>query len=325
MVINLKTALAILSLLPVAADAETKRPELVFASAKEGAQILTTRDDFVTRLSAFDRSARMKTAKEVSERDYLDFVAANVLGWTDAEQVKLQAAMDGVRAKMEPLGLPFSESVHVVKTTGKEEGNAAYTRGDAVVFPARELQAPMVDIQKKLCHELFHILSRKNPRLREKLYESIGFVKCSEIDFPEALKARKITNPDAPRNDHSIKVQVKGQNRWAVPILYSSSERYDEAKGGDFFDYLRFELLLLDEQSPGANGTPAYDSKNPALVSVNGVTGFFEKVGRNTPYIIHPEEILAENFTILILGSNKTPSPEIISKMRSILAEEVNK
>src|SRR4030095_244472 len=123
----------------------------------------------------------------------------------------------------------------------------------------------------------------------------------------------------------SNRVQVKGEDRWAVPILYSSSERYDEGKGGDFFDYLRFELLLLDDQSSGANGSPSHDSKNPTSVPVNRVAGFFEKVGRNTSYIIHPEEILAENFTILILGSNKTPSPEIISKMRSILAEEVNK
>jgi hypothetical protein len=159
MVINLKTALAILSLLPVAAGAETKRPELVFATAKQGAEVLTTRDDFVTRMSAFDRSARMKTARDVSEREYLDFVAANVLEWTDAEQAKLQAAMDGIRSKMQPLGLPFSDSVHVVKTTGKEEGYAAYTRGDAVVFPARELQASAEILQRRLCHELFHILS----------------------------------------------------------------------------------------------------------------------------------------------------------------------
>ena len=30
--------------------------------------------------------------------------------------------------------------------------------------------------------------------------------------------------------------------------------------------------------------------------------GFFEQVGRNTGYIIHPDEILAENFVKLAIG-----------------------
>ena len=44
-----------------------------------------------------------------------------------------------------------------------------------------------------------------------------------------------------------------------------------------------------------------------------------EQVGNNTDYIIHPEEILADNFALLVLGEHNMPSPEIPQKMREIL------
>ena len=45
---------------------------VVFAAPDKGRQVLTTRDDFVTRMSPFDRAARLKTNTEVTEKDYLE-------------------------------------------------------------------------------------------------------------------------------------------------------------------------------------------------------------------------------------------------------------
>lgn len=42
-------------------------------------------------------------------------------------------------------------------------------------------------------------------------------------------------------------------------------------------------------------------------------------MGRNTGYIIHPEEILADNFKLLATGAENVPSPQILEKMRVIL------
>ena len=105
----------------------------------------------------------------------------------------------------------------MIKTTGAEEGNAAYTRATAIVLPKSELGKGQDHLKKLICHELFHILSRQNPELREKLYAIIGFTKCNEIKLPPELERRKITNPDAPRNDHFIRLQIEGQESLAVP------------------------------------------------------------------------------------------------------------
>jgi len=61
------------------------------------------------------------------------------------------------------------------------------------------------------------------------------------------------------------------------------------------------------------------------LVGLQQVAGFFEQVGRNTEYIIHPEEILADNFAILILQEHDVPSPGTIQKLGEVLKEETGK
>jgi hypothetical protein len=63
-------------------------------------------------------------------------------------------------------------------------------------------------------------------------------------------------------------------------------------------------------------------SAQPVLVSPEEISGFFEQVGRNTKYVIHPEEILADNFALLILDEHNVPSPEILQKMRIILLKK---
>jgi hypothetical protein len=313
---------AVLLLAPAAMPAQTTLGEgvtLSFASVAEGKRVLASRDDFVQRMSPFDRAARLKTDKDVSERQYLEFVGENVLPWNDVEKRKIGFAVQSVQEKLAEMALPFPEKVLILKTTGREEGGASYTRANAIVLPQAELEAPAAEIQKMICHELFHIMSRANPDLREKLYAAIGFAKCNEVAFPPELESRRITNPDAPRNDHCIRVKVAGRDQWAVPILFSRVEKYDVDRGGEFFDYLQVQVLLVEGPKESPAVKPAADGRKPKFVDLRQVSGFYEQVGKNTDYIIHPEEILADNFALLVLGQRDLPSPEIVEKIRAIL------
>jgi hypothetical protein len=315
---------AFLLLVPMTLRAQMTLGEgitISFASVAEGKRILTNRDDFVERMSPFDRAARMKTDKEVSENQFLEFVGQNVLEWNDAEKQKINSAFQGIQKVLEAMALPFPEMMLIIKTTGKEEGGAAYTRANAIVLPQDFLKAPVARIQKTIAHELFHIMSRANPGLRERLYAAIGFAKCDEIEFPPEMKSRKITNPDAPKNDHCIRVKVAGKEQWAIPILFSSAEKYALDRGGEFFNYLQFQLLLVERPNDGPKVTPMVDGPKPMLVGIQQVSGFFEQVGKNTEYIIHPEEILADNFALLVLGQRNLPSPEVAEKIQANLKD----
>lgn len=290
-----------------------------FATAEEAREVLAVADDFVQRMSPFDRAARMKTDADVSEKEYLKFVGDNILAWSDSEKRKIASAFRAIQARLDAMPLPFPKKVLLIKTTGNEEGQAAYTRANAIVFPKADLAAPLSKIQRTISHELFHIMSRANPELREDCYEAIGFVKGDEVELPMVLKSRKITNPDAPRNDHYIRLHVDGNPVWAIPVLFSSTERYDKKKGGEFFDYLQFQFLLVERHGNLPTVKPVYDDQNPRLVGVQQVSGFMEQIGNNSGYIIHPEEILADNFALMIMGERTVPSPEIITKLDGIL------
>lgn len=287
-----------------------------FASEVEGARILGTRDDFVVRMSPFDRASRMKTDQAVSVKAYLRFAAENALPWEAHEKQMVEAAFASIAPRLAELSVRFPKPIHLVKTTGNEEGETAYTRGAAIVIPRARL-ASAADLPELVSHELFHILLRHDGALRERLYRLIGFEKCKAFELPAALARRKITNPDTPRSDYRIRVRFGGDTVWAVPVLYSKSDDYDPARGGVFFDYLEFRLLLVEETKEG-RCRPLYDGAEPRLVELREVAGFLEQVGRNTEYVIHPEEILADNFALLVLGATDLASPEIPNGIRDI-------
>lgn len=294
------------------------RSNLVFASVEAGREVLTDRDDFVERMSPFDRAARMKVAGEVSEQRYLEFVGQHVLEWSEAERERIRETLRDVRKDLNGLAIPFPPTVLLVKTTGAEEGGAAYTRANAIVLPRRLVKGPQERLKKLFFHELFHVLSRANPQRRHELYRVIGFEECEEPNLPPALAARKITNPDAPRNDHRIRLVWKGQRRWMVPILVSRAASYDPKGGEEFFQYLQLRFLVLPE---GGSKEPPVEADAPVLLEGDEVSGFYEQVGENTDYIIHPEEILADNFSLLMMREQELKSPQIAQRIGALLRD----
>jgi hypothetical protein len=98
----------------------------------------------------------------------------------------------------------------------------------------------------------------------------------------------------------------------AVPILFSKAAKYDVNSDGEFFNYLQLRFVQV----------PGMATAQPVLAAPEEISGFFEQVGRNTNYFIHPEEILADNFALLILDEHNVPSPEILEKMRRILEQK---
>ena len=296
-----------------------ERTKLVFASASQAAELLSQPDDFVERMSPFDRSARLKTDKPVDQSTFLAFAAKQSLVWTAEEETRLTTAFDKVKSRLVALQLDLPEQIWLIKTTGLEEGGAAYTRGSAIVFPRQRLVSD-AKLDALLCHELFHVLSRHDRELRERLYATIGFKRCGELRLPDKLRQRRLTNPDGAVNDHCIKINVEGSEHWAIPILYSKADAYDPVKGGEFFDYLTFQFIVINPPTTEGNATAKLIDGQPLLVAPNQAGGFMDQVGRNTKYIIHPDEILADNFVLIVTEQTNIASPEVLARIGDELA-----
>jgi hypothetical protein len=311
--------LSLALLLALGAAFRVNAQELSFATVSEARKVLSAKDAFVSRMSPFDRAARMKTAREISETEFLAFAASAALEWQPDEIRVVRAAFSKIRPAVMQVSLPLPQSIRVIKTSGLEEGNAAYTREDAIILPKDMIASPEGEIERLLAHELFHIASRRRPKLAEALYETIGFQHCGEVEIPAEFASRKITNPDAPRNDHCINLELGKERIIAIPFLLSRSQKYDVSRGGEFFDYLQLAYLLVELGHGDTSPRVIYSDRGPRVAGLREVSGFFEQVGRNTDYIIHPEEILADNFAVLVLGARNVRSPDVLTRIRGVL------
>jgi len=292
--------------------------EISFLNREAGADFLGEPDDFVKALSLFDRASRLQVGRVVGQAEFLKHVRAQVLDWEKAEYEKINALLKKLWPRMTGLKLPWPRTIHLIKTTGREEGNAAYTRRNAVILPAGKLKQKNEKLERLLVHELFHVLSRANPELSTRLYWIIGYEPVPPLKFPAELLSRKLTNPDAPFSRHAIEVEHDGRKVKVAPILYARTEKYDEKQGGAFFRYLVFRLLALDVEDLAKAKRDA-DGKL-TLLKPEEAKGFQEKIGRNTRYVIHPEETMADNFVFLVLGKKDLPNPEIVQAMKKVFA-----
>ena len=286
-----------------------------FAAAAEGARLLSARDDFVQEMSPFDRGARLKTDRDVTEAEYLAFAGKQALDWTAAEKARLEEIFGAFREKTARFDLPLPATVVFVKTTGREEGMAAYCRGATVVLPQGLVDGDPKRLSETVFHELFHVYRSHDPGRRAALYRIVGFAPSAEIPLPEGLARRKLTNPDAPRIDSVIRVKVDGVATPVTPVLLGNGDRYDVSRGGEFFQQMKFRLLVLDEKD--GSFRPAGEA--PKLLEPSQVPDYLDQTGRNTAYDIHPEEILADNFVQLVNGRADAPTPRILQEMDALL------
>jgi hypothetical protein len=288
-----------------------------FATVDEGAAALTVQDDFVAALSRFDLQSRLQTDKTVTIEDWRKFAAAEVRDWEPKHRAMVAESVKRLQMRLENLNLPLPKTILLIHTTGKEEDGAAYTRPSAIVLPHKVLAYQPDQFDRLLLHELFHVLSRSNPMLRSELYNIVGFQTCPPIEFPASLADRKITNPDAPLVDCYVELPDGDKTYFGAPVLYASAKEYDAKAGGSLFRYLTFRLLVIEKRE--GKWQPVLRGEQPVVIDPKSVPAFYDNIGRNTNYIIHPDEILADNFVHLVMGTKMLQTPRIIEEMREAL------
>lgn len=296
----------------------TESAAVRFATRQEGIDILTAEDEFAQSLTRFDLQVRLGTSEQTSKYAWRKTVAEQVLDWTDDDQKNVLAAMNELPAKLKSFRLPLPQETLLILTTGKEEAGAAYTRANAIVLPKTVARRTPAQLESLLLHELFHVLSRQSREARRELYRIIGFELTDPINLPPQLGARKMTNPDAPGIDCVIELNANGQQLTAAPIIYATPAEFDPKHGTSLFNYLTVRLLVLEQREGRLQ--VAMKGEQPVVLDPRKVDSFFEQVGRNTDYIMHPDEILADNFVHLVLKRQNLRTPRVVDEMAKVLS-----
>ncbi len=285
-----------------------------FATLAEGRAILGARDEYVRAISALERSASLSTGDKVDEGRFMQFMQGTVLDWTEEERRHLRPLIARLDRFLSGLKWRRPEKILLVRVNAALENGAPHTRANGIMLPKNELTADRLTYV--LSHETFHVLTREDGALKERLYGAIGFRRCERMEIPESVSRMRITNPDAVENRHTIAVRYRDRAVEAMPFLRFKSDNIDTRSG--YLVNARIAWLLVDRERADCR------VRTGAEVALEELQGLFEQIGRNTPYLAHPEEILADNFFQLFVSTFRSPaaevqSPEILERMRAIL------
>ena len=298
-------------------------------SGQQAIEELRKKDDFINSFSSFDLESRLHSTS-VTVEDYFQLIEKHILPWDKASRRSIISCIENVNTKCinQVKLLTFPSRIYIVLTDGKDESNAAYCRNEnVIVFP--KLMISTGQIRAIFIHELFHIWSKwhTNLAMRDAIYASIGYYKIpvdQTIEFPNSLSSIKMTNPDAPlvmkyyinlkkEDDPTEKIYK------CTPILHAARD-FDVNFSTNFFRYMVPTTLILDDDT--------YQPLQPLqYLPYDEASNFFEQIGDNTHYVIHPEEISAENFVLWMtsVGNLKNVStPAIINNMNDIISHAAN-
>ena len=235
-----------------------------FLSSLEAQSQILQKDDYLNSLDLYNL---VNFHKVETKEQYLEIAKSSIEGFTFDERKKIEEAMLKIKLRWKELNLP---PLHVsfIKTNGLEMRSLAYTRGNCIYLNSGYFNF-WCNLHGLLAHEIFHVLSRSNPSLKDDLYSFFGFYKVDEVK-PYGT----VLNPDAPVNNYAIKVYRGFTKSEVVPVI-------------------TFSRLYL---KPIA--FKVFDKKTKETISVYKTTLPLQ-IGISTFYLAHPEEICADFFKLL--------------------------
>lgn len=289
-----------------------------FATKETAIRILTADDEYLTNMKPIEIALQIgsPTADKTID-DLKAFYAANVIEWPEAEKELMKALLVTQKKKLAKIAHLLPKTVYLIKVTSAVESGIPHTRGNAFVSPVRERSLST----KLFFHQIFHIISRNNRKRSAELYKAIGFEHC---DFHPNAEVDKYTirNPEAPFTEYYLPVEINGKDTYVMSYLHTTYDGFDPTVKRGFDGHISGDLLEVTVENDICKPVIKADG-SPSIYKHDEVPDFYEKVGRNTTFDIHPEEIIADNFAFLMMGKEDLPNPEILDEIEDWLDVDI--
>ena len=299
-------------------SAEDSTFDYRFADAEEAAELLLSNRNYYDNLSQNDLNFRMQKL-DATLTELETFTAQQTLNWTDEEKAAVDTAMAAIEKVCSERGytLPVTAGIIFAKTTMHEECDAgAYTHGTQIYLGERLLRTGLSEVpealtyfQETVAHELFHCLTRNHPDFRADMYSILGFTVVEEdYNFAPEIKDIIISNPDVGHHNSFASFEINGEMKDCT-VIFTTSKPFEQP-GDNFFAGMVTGLVPTDDLSV------MYTSEDAA--------NFWDVFGKNTGYVIDPEETMADNFayTIIYGMEREYETPEIIETIDTYLKGE---
>lgn len=250
-------------------------------SRELGKRVLSTTDNYIESMNSFERRIKFDREGDIDKKEYLEVLDSCVMDFTHGDRDKLAYGIKKLSSQLRELGIGYPESVNIIRTDGRDEWNSAYTRGNNIILPTKKLEYGIEELYELLVHEFFHVYSRFNPEIREKLYNLLGFEVISKSNVPEKILKQTLTNPDAMTT--VAMSNCNGENMTMLIPLITADNGVDSNQ--DIMKSIRVRV---------------YNSREEKLYDIDEVGNMKKVLATNNVGVQHPEETLAENFTFLL-------------------------
>lgn len=308
------------------------------ASKSEAGRLIVTDsfNSFFPWLTIRDMEIRMLQPMKhlplaTAKQQYFAFIKNEASAFSKEEANRLSVCIKEINKLVHLRGLAFNpKEIILVKTTGREEGHAGYTRDNCIFIPQRKFEKPGNLLLSFLTHEMFHLFSRYNPEKRFQLYALIGFAANENISIPENMGLMRVTNPDAADFRFVIKIpDGDGLIKEFVPFIRSKPGKISPNK--TMFDYIDFAYFGLRDNKLQTGRYQRIDRINgwykikteerPADIVSHPL---YYQIGLLTGYIIHPEEIMADYFSFWLLSAGDQNLIKGIDRVSKLLLKKLD-
>jgi hypothetical protein len=298
---------------------------LLFLNKSEaaGAIVKDNTDGYFEKVNASEMSIQLKRPLESTDNaenmkaEYLAFLENDVVPFSAEDVNFISSIFQEVFQTCQNLDKTiFPSELKLIKTSAKHFGEAVYyTRENCIVIPFDQLEK--IDrnyFLSTMYHELFHVYSRLNPEKSSLLYKLIGFeaIGFQNLKLPEELAKRVLFNPDGVDFAQKISLKTEEGQIYAIPIIYANNVGFTPSKP-DFFGYLEFNLFQIKSVAGQWKVITKEDGFSSTL-NIQKLSDFFVQIKNNTHYIIHPDEVLADNFSFVLMQKNDATVGEKFSK-----------
>lgn len=252
-----------------------------------------------------DTISQLENARKL----YRNALNKSVMEFTEKDKRRLNKIFNEVEKtikEINPKILP--KNIQLIKVKPHLYGESVfYTRDNSIIIPSDMLEEFDYDIVKHIIiHEIFHIYSRnKMNTKREELYGLIHFGKIrKKLIIPEIIKNKILLNPDGLEMDWYIESQIESSTQRLIPLLIA----IENDDSNFYFDNLELRFYPIFEEGENVK------IKEGHYYEESELTDFYEQITDNTTYIIHPDEILADNFVLVVLSQDKPAILKGLSK-----------
>lgn len=295
-------------------------------------------DNYFEEVNELDMSIQMGknfepgTSRNEMVEAYKQFLKEDVTNFTKKERRLLQKVMKKAFKDCEAYTSDvFLPEIQLLKTHGNHYGSGAYyTRENRVIIPkdginlegSRSRGEIEEALYRTMLHELFHVYSRYHPKQKRQLYSLIGFKNIFGLPLlmDDALKNRILINPDGTDLAQVMNLRTDSSTISVIPVVISNETSFNPEKP-HFFQYLQFDMYQVTRVGAAikviskADGTSTIDFRQYPY--------FFRQIKDNTNYIIHPDEIMADNFMLAVSGAKKNAKGQDFSEEGKQLIEQV--